>query len=133
MTARQANLLKHLLCVTNEHNSDNQMNNINKILWDCFTKIDIPCRNISCDLRQLNNNEFAKYHIDVWIESKKQWLTASRISHYKNYISNRMGIKESHVLDAVLDPYPIIMSIMEHNQKSDGTFSIPKCLKDHMI
>jgi seryl-tRNA synthetase len=119
--------------ITKENISDSEMNDLYEILWNCFIKLDIKCRSIKCCAQELNSNEYARYNIDVWLKSQNQWLTASKIAHYKDYIARRIGVEDSHFIESVINPYPIILSIIEQNQTNEGNFETPDCLKQFLI
>ncbi len=119
--------------ITKENISDSEMNNLYEILWNCFIKLDVKCRAIKCCAQQLNSNEYARYNIDVWLKSQNEWLTASKIVHYKDYIARRIGVEDSHFIESVINPYPIILSIIEQNQTNEGNFETPDCLKQFLI
>ncbi|XP_054160198.1 serine--tRNA ligase-like [Oppia nitens] len=116
-----------------ENLSNYQMNELNQLLWKCLTQLDIKCRSIRTGAQQLEISQFSGIDFQVWLRSKNQWLTVCQITHYKDYISIRLGAPESHIINACLHLYPIIISIIEQNQTIDGNVEIPQILNKFLI
>ena len=113
----------------NIDSSDNQMRDLYIILWNCLTNLDIKCRSIRCRAEELNRSEYSRIAIEVWLKSQNQWLTAIEISHYKEYISIRLGAPDSHIISANINIFEIIIAIIEANQTIEANIEIPECLK----
>lgn len=124
----------HTMTVTHARNllTEQEMAFQFDLLWDLYKDIGLPCRAVNCHATQLSRHEFARYHIDVWLHSKQQWLTTSRLSHYHGQLARRLGIK-CHIVDSVaLDTFRLITAIIEHFQTNTGEFEFPSCLDNYI-
>lgn len=103
-------------------------------IWSMYKKLELPCRLIRCSLSQMTRQEYAANRIDVWLPSRQEWITSSRISHYLNFITVRSGMKRGHIMDSMIYDGQILgAAIIENRQNALGKFIIPSTLKNHMI
>lgn len=107
--------------------------NFVETIWDIYKNLQLPLRLVHCSLDNMNPSEFDAHRIDVWLPSRQEWIQVSRISHYLNYITVRVGMKRGHFLDSmVYDGQALGAAIIENRQTAQGRFIIPSALRNHM-
>lgn len=126
----------HALCQTPsiEQYSMKEYNIIKNIIWSLYRDMGIPCRLVNCSLDSMLPHEYESAKVEVWLPSIHNWIPVSRISHYLDYVTIRVGSKRGHIIDStVYDSQALVASIIENNQTNTGKFLIPEVLKNHML
>lgn len=111
-----------------------EYHNFRDIVWQIYKKLELPTRLVHCSLDSMHTNEFDSYRIDIWLPSRQDWLQVSRISHYRDFLTLRVGMRRGHLIDSQLyDGQVLAAAIMENRQTVLGKFLLPNVLADHMI
>ena len=124
----------HGVCFTDKFQSTKLINQIFNLCFDQFKSLDIKSRLTHCNVVLMKPNEYDRYEIDIWIESKRQWINVFYIRQFNDYVSRRLGIKDLEIIDLSIScSNALIFSIIEHHQTSNGKFTMPKCLQNFML
>lgn len=103
------------------------------IIWQLYQNLGLPARLIHCSLSSMRSNEFDTHRVDIWLPSRSEWIETARISHYRDYITVRTGMKRGHMIDStVYDSRALIAAIIENNQTANGQFVIPAVIEEYM-
>ncbi|XP_015784264.1 uncharacterized protein LOC107361849 [Tetranychus urticae] len=102
--------------------------------WNLYKNLSIPCRLIKCSGKMLKANESSRYEIQVWIPTSSTWKTAAHVSNHRDYTTKRLGREGYAIVKGTLvDCDTVVTSLMENNQKEDGTFEIPELLQEQLV
>lgn len=109
--------------------SEKEVDRLLSILWSAYSALGIPVKVIKTPAPLLRLNESFRYDINVYVKSMANWVTVGYIANNLDHISSRLGIESAHTVNSmVVDVKPVIMSIVEYSQQSDGKLSLPKLL-----
>lgn len=106
---------------------------VRDIIWSCYKRLELPLRLVHCSTDSMLMNEFDAHRVDIWLPSRQEWLQVGRISHYRDHITTRVGMKRGHIIDSmVYDGQALFAAIIENRQTATGKFIIPIVLNEHL-
>lgn len=121
-------------CPSIEQYSMVEYNKFRDTIWNFYQKLGLPARLVHCSLEGMFSNEYDAHRIDLWLPSRQEWIQASRVSHYLDFITVRAGMKRGHIIDSTIyDGQALTAAIIENNQTSTGKFMIPPALESHLL
>lgn len=107
--------------------TDEEVENVLNVLWKGYIDLDIPVKVTKAPAPFLKFNEYFRYDISIYVKSLSQWVQVGYIANNINYVSNRIGLDDCQTVTSLaIDIRPVVMSIVEFSQQSDGTFTLPK-------
>lgn len=117
--------------------SNTEMENIYQLWWKILSDLGLKCQSRKCDIASLHHSEYAKYELCVWQQSEHDYIPVGSISHYSNYLTQRMGIPDyykTHLISSSIDLMSMLHCIMEHYQDpTNGQIGKPECLATYLI
>lgn len=104
--------------------------------------LDLPYRCLLMCGGELGFNQTKQYDLEVWSAGQMRWLEVSSISNFTDYQARRMNIRFRpekggkpqlvHTLNGSALALPrIVAALLEHNQKEDGSYTLPERLKPY--
>jgi len=106
---------------------------VKDMVWKMYEKLELPVRLVHCSLDSMLNHEFDAHRIEIKLPSLRDWRQVSRISHYRDYITIRVGMRRGHMIDSQLyDGQTLAAAIIENRQTCLGAFIVPKVLEEHI-
>lgn len=107
---------------------------VKDIIWNIYKKLELPVRLIHCSIESMLANEYDAHRVDIWLPSRQDWIQVGRISHYRDHISIRAGMKRGHLIDSmVYDGQVLAAAIIENRQTNTGKFVIPVPIQKHVM
>jgi len=105
-------------------------------------KLGLPYRVVVNCTGDLGLGQVKKYDIETWVPSEKKYRETHSASYFHDFQTRRLNIKYkdyegkkrfAHSLNNTALATPrILASILECNQKEDGTISVPEVLRVYM-
>ncbi|KAI1301956.1 Serine--tRNA ligase [Halotydeus destructor] len=133
-TIRQLNTIQTVSAVNSMHEADKEFQDLLETFWAAYGNLSIPFRIVMCNSAELKSSECSAYKIEVWLPSQQDWLLASRISHFSDYLPRRFAMSGIHLVGSTIVSYRnIISSIIENNQTVEGKIDNPKSLQDFVL
>lgn len=106
-----------------------EVNRLLDALWSVYSTLQIPVKVTKTPAPLLRLNESSRYDISVYIRSVSSWVPAGFIASNLNYISSRLGIENANTISCMaIDVKPVVMSIVEYSQQSNGKLSLPRSI-----
>jgi seryl-tRNA synthetase len=131
-----------ILCEASHEESVKWHEWINENTEAFIQALEIPHRTVVNCGGDLGLGQVKKYDIELWVPSENTYREISSASYFHDFQSRRLNIRYSdddgkkrfvHSLNCTAAPTPRIMiSLLENNQNSDGTITVPAALQPYM-
>lgn len=131
-----------ILCEADHEESVKWHEWINANTENFMRELNIPHRVVVNCGGDLGLGQVKKYDIELWVPSEQQYREISSASYFHDYQTRRLNIKYrdangesryAHSLNSTAMPTPrILISLLENNQKSDGTIAVPEPLQPYL-
>ncbi len=105
-------------------------------------KLELPYRVVAVCTGDLGQGQVAKYDIETWMPSRKNYSETHSSSRFYEFQARRLNlryrdedgkVKICHTLNNTVIASPrILIPIMEYYQNADGTITIPKALRPYV-
>lgn len=106
-----------------------EINQLLDILWSVYSTLEIPVKVTRTPAPLLRLNESSRYDISVYIKSIASWVPAGFIANNLNYVASRLGLENAQTINCMaVDVKPVVMSIVEYSQQSNGKLALPKSI-----
>jgi seryl-tRNA synthetase len=109
---------------------------------DVLQKLKLPYRVVKVCTGDLGQGQAAKYDIETWMPSRKNYGETHSASRFYDFQARRLNLryKETdgrvrfcHTLNNTVVASPrILIPILENYQNADGTIAIPECLRPYL-
>ncbi len=105
-------------------------------------KLELPYRIVAVCTGDLGQGQVAKYDIETWMPSRKNYSETHSSSRFYDFQARRLNmryrdedgkVKFCHTLNNTVIASPrILIPIMEYNQNADGSITVPAALRPYM-
>ncbi|GIY41648.1 serine--tRNA synthetase-like protein Slimp [Caerostris extrusa] len=125
-------------CLTlceNPSREDEELDALFKLISSCYIDFKIPFRVVDCSPKKLNLTENCHKQLEVWSAAQQAYIPVAYISGHGNFVSKRLhvtyGVQHTVngfccMVEGVAVNIPVLLGcIVEHFQKSNGTFTFP--------
>jgi seryl-tRNA synthetase len=129
-----------VLCEANHTESVKYHEWLNRNTEEFFELLGLPYRTVVNCGADLGLGQVKKYDIELWVPSEKAYREIGSTSYFHDFQTRRLNIryKEAsgkmtfvHSLNATALPVPrALVSLIENNQREDGSIVIPKALRE---
>lgn len=131
-----------VLCEANHAESVKYHEWVNRNTEEFIEKLGIPYHTVTNCGGDLGLGQVKKYDIELWVPSENKYREISSASYFHDFQTRRLNIRYRdaegklrfvHSLNSTAIPTPrILVSLVENNQFSDGSISVPEILRPYM-
>ena len=130
-----------LVCITKQEESDEVFDKMVECASDLLTSLGLPHRLVELCGGDLGFSAAKTIDLEVWLPGQNRYREISSISNTRDFQARRAKIRykdgKKNILAHTLNGSSLavgrtLIAIMENYQKEDGSFEIPKVLKDYM-
>lgn len=131
-----------VLCEASHEESVKYHEELTKNSESLMQELDIPYRIVLNCGGDLGLGQVKKYDIETWVPSEQKYRESHSSSYFHDFQTRRLNIryrdekgklKFAHSLNNTALASPrILISIVENNQKKDGSIEIPKVLQQYV-
>ncbi|MEX0672509.1 MAG: serine--tRNA ligase, partial [Candidatus Paceibacterota bacterium] len=130
-----------VLCEADHEQSVQFHEELNRNTEEFLELLGLPYRQVLISSGDLSSGKVKQYDTDLWIPSQKTYREISSASYYHDFQSRRFNIRYDdegkkryvHSLNATAIPTPrVLISLIENNQQSDGSVTIPEALRPYL-
>lgn len=129
-----------ILCEASHEESERLHEELNRNTEEFIESLELPYRQVEICTGDLKSAHVRSYDTELWVPSEGKYREIASASYYHDFQARRFNIrygeggvnKHVHSLNATAIPTPrVLVSLLENNQKSDGSISIPKVLQSY--
>ncbi len=130
-----------LVCITKQEESDEVFEKMVECASDLLTSLGLPHRLVELCGGDLGFSAAKTIDLEVWLPGQNRYREISSISNTRDFQARRAKIRykdgKKNILAHTLNGSSLavgrtLIAIMENYQKEDGSFEIPKVLKDYI-
>ena len=131
-----------VLCEANHEESVRLHEEITKNAEELLQELNLPYRVVINCAGDLGLGQVKKYDIEAWMPSEKKYRETHSSSYFHDFQTRRLNIRYrddedtlryAHSLNNTALATPrILCQIVENNQRTDGSITIPVCLQGLM-
>jgi seryl-tRNA synthetase len=131
-----------ILCEADHEESVRQHEFLTKNAEQIMQKLTLPYRKVVNCAGDLGLGQVKKYDIEAWVPSENTYRETHSASYFHDFQTRRLNIRYrdgegklryAHSLNNTAAATPrILISIIENNQREDGSIAIPEALQPYM-
>ncbi len=126
-----------VLCEASHADSVRLHEELNRNTEEFIESLELPYRQLIISTGDLKAAHVKSYDTELWVPSEGKYREIASASYYHDFQTRRFNIRYdengvkryAHSLNATAIPTPrVLVSLVENNQRADGSIAIPKAL-----
>ncbi len=126
-----------VLCEASHADSVRLHEELNRNTEEFIESLELPYRQLIISTGDLKGAHVKSYDTELWVPSEGKYREIASASYYHDFQTRRFNIRYdengvkryAHSLNATAIPTPrVLVSLVENNQRADGSIAIPKAL-----
>ncbi|CAG9325024.1 SERS [Blepharisma stoltei] len=131
-----------MFAFTTPEESDKTHEEMLSIEIELLNSLKLPFRVLDMPSTDLGASAYRKYDIEIWMPSREDWGEVTSTSNCRDYQALRLNSfyldksgekKHVHTVNGTACAVPrVLLGLLEHGQKKDGTIELPECLHKYV-